>query len=226
MPTQSAIVNVSHCNTLLACDDSYPRRLPQVPSTTMASDERPIPQAPLPGPTDAELMRRLAQGNMNALAILVKRHQDVARRVAYRFTGRWDVADDMAQDAFLRLYRGAAGYKPTAAFSTWLYRIVVNLCLDHAKRPRLAALPDERACAATASAPDEALRRQECVDAVRQEVAALPERQRIAVVLHRFERLDHAQIAQSTGWSESAIESLLVRAYAQLRQRLQAWATE
>ncbi|MCY2953526.1 MAG: sigma-70 family RNA polymerase sigma factor [Planctomycetota bacterium] len=163
---------------------------------------------------------------MSALAILVKRHQDLARRVACRFTGRWDVADDMAQDAFLRLYRRAASYKPTAAFSTWLYRIVVNLCLDHAKRPRLAALPDEPTCASTSPAPDEALRRQESIDAVRREIAALPERQRIALVLHRFERLDHAQIAQSTGWTESAIESLLVRAYAQLRQRLQVWATE
>jgi RNA polymerase sigma-70 factor, ECF subfamily len=185
-----------------------------------------IPQQDPSGPADAELMRRLARGDMNALAVLVKRHQDVARRVANWFTGRWDVADDMAQDAFLRLYRGAASYKPTAAFSTWLYRIVVNLCLDHAKRPRLAALPDEPTCALTGAAPDEALRRQECRDAVRREIAALPERQRIALVLHRFERLDHAQIAQSTGWSESAIESLLVRAYAQLRQRLQAWATE
>lgn len=177
-------------------------------------------------PTDAELMHRLARGEMHALAMLVKRHQDVVRRVAYRFTGRWDVADDMAQEAFLRLYRGAARYKPTAALSTWLYRIVVNLCLDHAKRPRLAVLPDEPACVSAGPAPDDALRHKECIDAIRREVAALPDRQRIALVLHRFEQLNHAQIAQSTGWSESAVESLLVRAYAQLRQRLAAWARE
>ncbi|MGE5609724.1 MAG: RNA polymerase sigma factor [Bacillota bacterium] len=171
-------------------------------------------------------MRRLARGDMNALAILVKRHQDVARRVAYRFTGRWHVADDMAQEAFLRLYRGASSYKPTAAFSTWLYRIVVNLCLDYAKRPRLATLPDEPPSRSAEPAPQDVLCRQERIDAIRREVAALPERQRIALVLHRFERLDHAQIAQTTGWSESAVESLLVRAYAQLRQRLAGWAKE
>jgi RNA polymerase sigma-70 factor, ECF subfamily len=192
----------------------------------MPPHQATIPQqAPAP-PADAELMRQLAQGDMRALGVLVKRHQDVARRVAYRFTGRWDVADDMAQDAFLRLYRGAAGYKPTAAFSTWLYRIVVNLCLDHARRPRLAVLPDEPSCAPAGAAPDETLCRQERAQAVRREIAALPERQRIALVLHRFERRDHAQIAQSTGWTESAIESLLVRAYAQLRQRLADWMTE
>lgn len=177
-------------------------------------------------PSDPELMRRLAHGEMNALAILVKRHQDLARRVAYRFTGHWDVADDIAQEAFLRLYRAAESYKLTAAFSTWFYRIIVNLCLDHAKRPRLAPLPDKPAFAASVPPPDQALRRQECIDAVRHEIAALPERQRIALVLHRFERLDHAQIAQATGWSESAVESLLVRAYAQLHQRLQSWVKE
>lgn len=192
---------------------------------SLSSDESSASREPC-GPADAELMRCLAAGQMQALAILVQRHQERVRRLAYRFTARWEVADDIAQEAFLRLYRGADRYKPTAAFSTWLYRIVVNLCLDHAKRPRLAMLPEEPACPAPSDPPDQALRRQECIEAVRQEIAALPERQRIALVLHRFERLDHAQIAQSTGWSESAIESLLVRAYAQLRQRLRGWAKE
>lgn len=162
---------------------------------------------------------------MNALAVLVERHQQRVRRIAYRFCGRWDQADDIAQETFLRMYRAAGSYKPSAAFSTWLYRIVVNLCLDRAKRPRLAALPDEPP-PGKAPAADEAMVRDECVEAVRRAIASLPERQRIVLLLHRFEHLDHAQIAQSTGWSQSAIESLLVRAYAQLRQRLQVWARE
>lgn len=178
------------------------------------------------GPTDAELMRQVGEGGMHALGALVKRHQDLVRGVAYRFTGRWDMADDIAQEAFLRVYRAAGSYKPTAAFSTFLYRIVVNLCLDYAKRPRLAAMPEEPAIAAEGVGGGEAMEQAERISAVRREIAALPERQRMVLVMHRFERMNHAQIAESTGWSEGAVESLLVRAYAQLRQRLRDWIEE
>lgn len=169
-------------------------------------------------------MRSIASGDMQALALLVHRHQDHIRRLAYRFTGRWDAADDLAQETFLRLHRAASTYRPTAAFSTWLYRIVANLCLDWAKRPRLSLWGDEPAGGIIAPAAEEALQRQERIDAVRREIAALPERQRMALVLHRFEGLDHAQIARVTAWSESSVESLLVRAYARLRERLKDWA--
>ncbi len=178
------------------------------------------------GPTDAELMRQVGEGGMGALGVLVRRYQDLVRGVAYRFTGRWDMADDIAQETFLRVYRAAGSYKPTAAFSTFLYRIVVNLCLDYAKRPRLAAMPEEPAIAVDGVGGGEAMEQAERISAIRREIAALPERQRMVLVMHRFERLNHAQIAESTGWSEGAVESLLVRAYAQLRQRLRDWIEE
>jgi RNA polymerase sigma-70 factor, ECF subfamily len=172
--------------------------------------------------SDADLMRFLAVGDMGALGSLVKRHQDAVRAIAYRMCGRWDVADDLAQEAFLRVHRSAGSYRPTAAFRTWLYRIVVNLCLDRARTPRLAlandGLPDSGAAA------DESLIRDEKVRAVQRAVAALPERQRMALVLHRFEGMTQGQIAQTKGWTESAVESLLTRAYQQLRQELNDWA--
>jgi RNA polymerase sigma-70 factor (ECF subfamily) len=127
---------------------------------------------------------------------------------------------------FLRLYRSAPTYKPTAAFSTWLYRIVVNLCLDARRRPPLALIAEGDAASTSDPPVDDRLVREDLCRAVQREVTNLPERQRIALLLHRFEGLGHAKVAAATGWSESAVESLLVRAYAQLRERLKDWADE
>ena len=173
-------------------------------------------------PADAELMRELAAGRMEALAALVRRHQHSVRAIAWRMTGREDAADDITQETFLRVYRSAGSYRPTAAFTTWLYRIVVNLCLDRARAPRMVDLPEDAPAPETADGP---LLRAERLEAVRKAVAALPERQRIAVILHRFEGLSHAQIAAATGWSEPAVESLLTRAYETLRAALEQWHT-
>lgn len=175
-----------------------------------------------PGESDAQLMRRVAGGDMSALTQLVHRHQDVVRRLAYRTTGRWDVADDIAQETFLRVYRAAGTYHPSAAFRTWLYRIVVNLCLDRARAARPVPLT-EVVEPGTSPAADQALIQQERVRAIQSAIAALPERQRMAVLLHRFENFTHGQIADATGWSESAVESLLSRAYETLRQKLKSW---
>jgi RNA polymerase sigma-70 factor (ECF subfamily) len=171
--------------------------------------------------SDADLVASVASGQTSALGQLAMRHQQRVRAIAYRILGRWDLADDVAQEAFLRVWRGAERYQPSAAFTTWLYRIVVNLCLDQKRRGRPLQLTEQ-------DPPDDRVTHTSLIDlerteAVRREVAALPERQRVALVLHRFEGLNHAQIAAATGWSESAIESLLVRAYARLRETLKDW---
>jgi RNA polymerase sigma-70 factor, ECF subfamily len=184
----------------------------------VADPHETLPQ----GPTDAELMQRIGTGDMNALATIVRRHQDRIRRTAYRVLGRWDTTDDVAQETFLRLFKSASRYAPTAAFNTWLHRIVVNLCLDALKR-RKAKSPDSPELVTIARDPD-LLVEQERIEAIRRELDQLPERQRIAVALHRFEGMGHKEIATTTGWSESAVESLLVRAYARLRERLKEWA--
>ncbi len=167
---------------------------------------------------DSQLMAQLAQGDLQALGELVKRHQARARALAYRFTGRWDAADDIAQDAFLRIHRAAVSYRPTADFSTWLYRIVWNLCLDRAKRPRLVGLDESSDPAATPD-PDQ-LEQEEQTKIVQQAVQSLPERQRMVVLLHRFEGLPIRRIAAVMETTESAVESLLTRSYQQLRVKL------
>ena len=174
-----------------------------------------------PTVSDADLMRRISAGDMDSFATLIRRHQQRVHRLAYHITGAADVADDITQESFLRVLRSAHNYRPTAAFTTFLHRIVVNLCLDRAKRPKLMAFREDPP-GGTAT-PDDALSRRERIAAIREAIAALPERQRIALVLHRFEGLSHEAISQSTGWSESAVEALLVRAYAQLRERLKRW---
>ena len=170
---------------------------------------------------EALLMARLALGDMAALSELVQRHQQRAWQLAYRVTGRRDMADDIVQDAFLRVLRSAAAYQPSAAFSTWLYRIVSNLCLDALRRPRLAPLPVESPGSGRISCHE--VESAERAAAVQREVAALPDRQRLALVLHRFDGLSLSQIGQALGCSVSAVESLLTRAYAQLRRKLADW---
>lgn len=172
--------------------------------------------------TDGELMRRVQTGDRGAFASLIERHQEYVRKVAFRMVRRWDVADDLAQETFLRVYRAAASYKPTAAFSTWLYQLVLNLCRDWYRSQQLRfhhslnheELPDR------ASSPG--IEQEELGEAVRQAVSALPERQQEVVILHRYMGLSHRQIAEIVDKSESAVESYLVRAYANLRKALQS----
>ena len=169
---------------------------------------------------NAQLMDRMADGDRSALAELVRRHQHRMLEIAYRTTGDMTLAEDIAQDAFLRVWRSAARYSPTAEFTTWLYRIVVNLCLDALrKRKEFTGGPPDLP-GPESEQPSRSFEQGDRATAVRAAVAALPARQRLAVVLHRFSGLPQRAIANTTGWTESAVESLLVRAYATLRRSL------
>ena len=157
---------------------------------------------------------------MHALGELVDRHQQKILMFAYRTLGRWDLAEDVVQDVFLRVHRSAARYKPTAKVTTWLYRIAVNLSLDAIRRDKRGPVSIADDADLSVPARGDALEAHERVDMVQQAVAALPDRQRVVVNLHRYEMLSHQEITETTGWSQSAVESLLVRAYANLRESL------
>jgi RNA polymerase sigma-70 factor (ECF subfamily) len=171
-------------------------------------------------PDDASLMTRLRDGDRAALDQLVRRHQRRVLDLAVRTLRDHTLAEDIAQEAFLRVWRSAADYVPSARFTTWLHRIVVNLCLD-ARKKRRALLaenqdqPDHQQNTAE-SAVDQADR----AAVIRAALDGLPERQRVAVLLHKYSGLSMREIAGTTGWTESAVESLLVRAYATLRRKL------
>ena len=171
---------------------------------------------------DTELMTRLAKGDMAALGDIVSRHQGKVLSLSYRVLGDWHRAEDVAQETFLRVYRAAKNYKPKAKFTTWLYRIVINLCFDEQrKRAKTTALLEDANPAVLAESDCNAAERKEVVESVKMAVNELPERQRLAVILHRYDGLSHGEISEATGWTKSAVESLLVRAYANLRGRLE-----
>jgi len=170
--------------------------------------------------TDEQLVMQIGRGRMQALAELVKRHQRRALQLAYRSLGDWHLAEDVVQESFLRVNRAAPKYRPEARFTTWFYRIVINLCMDELRKSRRRAEASTQAAAETIQSTEDPTRRQEATEvhqAVHRALDRLNERERLAVILHRFEGQSHRQITETTA---SAVESLLVRAYRKLREDL------
>lgn len=174
---------------------------------------------------DVSLLARVAHGDMDALGRLVGRHQGRVLQLAYRLLLRWDLAEDVVQEAFLKVHRHAGRFRPEAQFTTWLYRVVVNLCVDvqRQERRRRALQPGPTPLPEPGT---DRLEVEEMVERVRDAISSLPARQRLVLVLHRYDGLSHRRIARITGFSRSAVESLLVRAYANLRQGLRDVADE
>ena len=175
-------------------------------------------------PSDTELMARLGEGDVSALGSLAERHQTRILSLAYRLLGDWHKAEDVAQETFLRLRQAARRYEPQARFTTWLYRIVHNLSMDQQRKAMKAPVSLEDAQAEREDpAQDSPVERRELAEVVRNAVGELSDRQRRAVILHRYEGLSHEEICEVTGWSKSAVESLLVRAYENLRKKLASY---
>jgi len=169
---------------------------------------------------DGELMGRVAAGDDAAARALVERHLPRALGLARRMLGNASHAEDIAQEAFLRLWQQARSWRPEARVSTWLYRVVHNLCFDELKRPARHAselspdLPDRGESAA------DRRQRAEVSALVEAELNALPERQRAALALVHYEQMAAAEAAEILGVSIEALESLLARGRRTLRARL------
>jgi RNA polymerase sigma-70 factor (ECF subfamily) len=170
--------------------------------------------------SDATLMARVARQDRAALGELVCRYQKDVWTIAYHCIHRPADADDVAQEAFLRLWRAAPRYRPTAALTTYLYRIVTNLCLDQRRRRQRAPVALTPASPVPAPTPVDPVEADERAGRVRAAVQGLPERQRVVLVMHRYQDWPIQTIAERTGFSAAAVESLLSRAYARLRQDL------
>jgi RNA polymerase sigma-70 factor, ECF subfamily len=215
----------------LAGGDAADRRL-----LAMAGVPRPAAlEAVLPGEerSDAEIMLQVKAGDDSAFAYLVQKYRRPMVNFMYRMAHNAAGAEDLAQEVFLRVYRSRESYEASAKFTTWLYRIATNLAVNHARdtrheRPENTVSldePDEES-GRTLDLPDgtpnaeENLMHRERLAAIRQRVQALPERQRIAVVMHKYQQMDYHQIADVLKLSESATKSLLFRAYETLREQL------
>jgi RNA polymerase sigma-70 factor (ECF subfamily) len=175
---------------------------------------------------DAELLQAIAGGDRSAFDRLSRRHLDRAYGVALRMTGSRADAQDVVQDVFLRLWQRPDAWRPgQAQFSTWLYRVVVNRCLDLKRRPRGTDLDSvEEPQDPDANAEDSLLdaERSRALDSA---VNQLPERQREAIVLTYTAGLRNAEAASAMDISVKAFEALLVRAKRELRDFLagQGW---
>jgi RNA polymerase sigma-70 factor (ECF subfamily) len=163
---------------------------------------------------DDTLMRRVAEGNAFAFETLVRRNMRRALAVAQGITGNPNDADEIAQEAFMRVWQHAHRWNPgRARFSTWLHRIVVNLCLDRRRKPQWVTLEvaGELCEESSEAAPEQIAQRQHRL-AVARAMEGLPERQRAAITLFYFEGLSGNEAAGSMGLTIAAFEQLLLRA--------------
>lgn len=169
--------------------------------------------------TDEKLVARVATGDRHAFAMLVMRHADRFLALAERLLGDRAEAEDALQDAFAKLWTRADGFDPgRARFSTWFYRVVANAATDRLRRRRgTQSLPDGWDQADGRPAADQTLADGQRALRVAAAVAALPERQRLALTLSYYEGLNNREAASIMELSVKALESLLVRARRQLR---------
>ena len=174
----------------------------------------------MPEASDEELMLRIARGDQRAFRELVPRYAVRAAGLARRITGSKADAEDIVQEAYLRVWVNAPRWRPQAAFRTWFYRIVFNLSLNRRRRAPFSPLEDAGDPPDPAVGASERMVRDETDRAVAAAIATLPERQRAAIALTYGEELSNVEAATVLGTSVSGIESLLVRAKRTLREKL------
>ena len=193
-------------------------------------------RADLDPTSDAAIMLRVAAGDEESFNYLAGKYHRQMIHFLYRMVHNQAVAEELSQEVFLRVYRARDSYRADAKFSTWIYRIATNLAVNHARDTR-----HERAASTiyldapdpeTGTTPDLAddeltveqnLVRNERMAAIRSHVMALPERQRMAVLMHKYQGMDYKQIGEVLKLSESATKSLLFRAYQTLREKLKGF---
>jgi RNA polymerase sigma-70 factor (ECF subfamily) len=181
--------------------------------------------------TDEEWMLRLQAGDDHAFDHLLGKYRAPVVHFVYRLVREPALAEELAQDVFLRVFRARRSYRPRAKFTTWLFRIATNVALNALRDGRMRRwgetsidAEDAGLQVAQLSAPgptaEQRLLEAERARQIRAAVESLPEKQRLAVLLHKYQDLDYAEIAPILGCSESALKSLLFRAYEALRVKL------
>jgi len=179
---------------------------------------------------DTDLMLRVKEGDGASFGVLLDKHRSSVVHFLFRMVQNHAVAEELAQEVFLRVYRSRSTYEPTAKFTTWLFRIATHLALnslrdgkyeraqerldDDSKEMPVRQVRDAR------PSVEQSMVYQAKLDEIRRAIAALPEKQRAAVLMHKYEEMEYSQIAKVLSCSESAVKSLLFRAYESLRARL------
>lgn len=182
----------------------------------------------------AAWMLELQAGDASAFERIVSEYQDTVHRLLYRYTGRHEGVEDLAQEVFLRVYRARDRYRVEARFQTWLFRIIYNLCVNETKSRRLrraasleapAGVDDESRLRDLLSDPREGvplerLEREETAKRLRESLSEIPAQQRAAMALYQYRGLSLREIADVMGTTEKAVKSLLARARENLREKM------
>jgi RNA polymerase sigma-70 factor, ECF subfamily len=179
---------------------------------------------------DTRLMLGVKRGEVRCMDQLLQRHRGPVIQFLYRMVRNRAIAEELAQNVFLRVYRSRTTYEPTAKFTSWLFRIATRVALNWLRDRRHEAnqlslsaglerdserqIPDRRPTV------DQLLIRDVKLDEIRRAIAELPDRQRAAVIMHKYEELEYTQIAAALNCSPQTVKSLLFRAYNTLRVRL------
>ena len=183
---------------------------------------------------DIRLMLRVREDDPAAFSELVAQFQHRLVGIMHHLVGNADEAEDLAQEVFLRVYRNRKKYSPSAKFSTWLFTIANNLAMNalrnRSRRPIVplnghntdpaGARPEEQIAKPNGETPSFGLRQAELADRIRAALDTLNERQRMAVVLNKFEDMNYAEVAEVMGLTPKAVKSLVSRARARLRDAL------
>ncbi|MFZ0212153.1 MAG: RNA polymerase sigma factor [Candidatus Acidiferrales bacterium] len=181
--------------------------------------------------SDVQLMLDVKAGDEMSFELLLHKYRTPLVNFLCRMVKDQAAAEDLAQEVFLRVYRARKEYSPSAKFTTWLFRIATNLALNAIRDGRYRQMtisidtPAEEdetpmEVAAKETRADDRLIERERNEMIRGAVLSLPEKQRVAVVLHKYHDMDYAEIGRILGCSESALKSLLFRAYETLRVEL------
>jgi RNA polymerase sigma-70 factor, ECF subfamily len=179
---------------------------------------------------DAQLMLRVREGDDSSFGVLLNQNRGPVLHFLYRMVQNPAVSEELAQEVFLRVYRSRATYEPSAKFRTWLFRIATHVALNwirDGKNEKIhqsldMEVTDGLAMEVADRKPtvEQAMVRDARLAEIRKAIHALPEKQRAAVLMHKYEEMDYGQIGRALGLSESALKSLLFRAYETLRRRL------
>jgi len=181
--------------------------------------------------SDVQLMLDVKAGDDASFNLLLQKYRTPLINFLFRMVRDSATAEDLAQEVFLRVYRARKQYSPSAKFTTWLFRIATNLALNSVRDNRHRQMDvsidapveeDEAPLQLTAREMriDEHMIERDRAEFIRQAISSLPEKQRVAVLLHKYEEMDYAEIAKILECSESALKSLLFRAYETLRVQL------
>ena len=189
--------------------------------------------------SDADIMLRVREGDDSGFTYLIEKYRKPILHYMFRMVRNQAIAEELAQEVFLRVYRSRESYRAEAQFSTWLYRIATNLGVNHARDHKHEKAAQniylDQADPETGIRPDladprisaeEDLVREERMRAIREHVLALPERQKNAVLMHKYQGMDYKEIGKVLKLSESATKSLLFRAYQTLRESLKDFAAQ